>query len=73
MMWGGGVKQGFVYGKTADERPLMAVENPVPIEDLHATILTAMGIDPKTAYEVEKSPFYATKDGIGKAVNEIFA
>ena len=73
MMWGGGVKQGFVYGKTADERPLMAVENPVPIEDLHATIFTAMGIHPKTAYEVEKRPFYATKDGIGKAVTDIFA
>lgn len=73
MMWGGGVKKGFVYGKTADERPLMAVENPVSIEDLHATIYTAMGINPKTAYEVEKRPFYATKDGIGKAIAEIFA
>ena len=37
-MWGGGVKKGFTYGKTADERPLMAVENPLSIEDLHATI-----------------------------------
>ena len=73
MMWGGGVKKGFVYGKTADERPLMAIENPVSIEDLHATIYTAMGINPKTAYEVEKRPFYATKDGIGKAATEIFA
>jgi len=73
MMWGGGVKKGFVYGKTADERPLMAIENPVSIEDLHATIYTAMGINPKTAYEVEKRPFYATKDGIGKAVTDIFA
>ena len=72
-MWGGGVKKGFVYGKTADERPLMAIENPVSIEDLHATIYTAMGINPKTAYEVEKRPFYATKDGIGKAVTDIFA
>ena len=27
-MFGGGVKKGFVYGKTADERPLMAIENP---------------------------------------------
>ncbi len=71
-MWGGGVKKGFVYGKTADERPLMAIENPVSIEDLHATIYTAMGINPKTAYEVEKRPFYATKDGIGKAVTDIF-
>ena len=73
MMWGGGVKKGFVYGKTADERPLMAVENPLSIEDLHATIYTAMGINPKTAYEVEKRPFYATKDGIGKAAKDIFA
>ena len=72
-MFGGGVKKGFTYGKTADERPLMAVENPVSIEDLHATIYTAMGINPKTAYEVEKRPFYATKDGIGKAATDIFA
>jgi arylsulfatase A-like enzyme len=73
MMWGGGVKKGFVYGKTADERPLMAVENPLSIEDLHATIYSTMGINPKTAYEVEKRPFYATKDGIGKAATDIFA
>ena len=71
-MFGGGVKKGFTYGKTADERPLMAVENPLSIEDLHATIYTAMGINPKTAYEVEKRPFYATKDGIGKAATDIF-
>ncbi len=28
VMFGGGMKRGFVYGKTADERPLIAVENP---------------------------------------------
>ena len=72
-MFGGGVKKGFVYGKTADERPLMAIENPVSIEDLHATIYTAMGISPKTAYEIEKRPFYPTKDGLGKAVTHVFA
>ena len=72
-MFGGGVKKGNVYGKTADERPLIAVENPVQVEDLHATIFTAMGISPKTAYEVEKRPFYATIDGKGKPVMDIFA
>ena len=72
-MFGGGVKKGFVYGKTADERPLMAIENPVSIEDLHATIFTAMGISPKTAYDVEKRPFFATKDGIGKPATGVFA
>ena len=38
-----------------------------------STILTAMGISPKTAYEVEKRPFFATKDGTGKPVMDIFA
>lgn len=72
-MFGGGVKKGFLYGKTADERPLLAVENPVSVEDLHATIFTAMGISPKTAFDVEKRPFYATRDGKGKAVMDLFA
>jgi hypothetical protein len=73
MMWGGGVKKGHVYGATADQRPLMAVKDPLSIEDLHATIYTIMGINPKTAYEVEKRPFYATKDGIGKCAQGILA
>lgn len=72
-MFGGGVKKGYLYGKTADERPLVAVENPVSVMDLHATIFTAMGISPKTAYDVEKRPFFATKDGHGKAVLDVFA
>ncbi len=73
VMFGGGVKRGHLYGKTADERPLVAVENPLPIEDLHATIFTAMGISPKTAFDIEKRPFYATIDGKGKAAMDIFA
>ncbi len=73
VMFGGGMKRGFVYGRTADERPLIAVENPVPIEDLHATIMTAMGISPQTGFDIEGRPFYVTKDGKGKAVSELFA
>ena len=73
VLFGGGTKKGFLYGKTADERPLIAVENPVNITDLHATIYRAMGISPKTAFDVERRPFYATIDGTGKAVSELFA
>jgi hypothetical protein len=73
VMFGGGVKKGFVYGQTADERPLIAVKNPVSVMDLHATIFTAMGISPKTAFDIEGRPFYATEDGKGRAVTEIFA
>ena len=72
-MFGGGVKKGYRYGRTADERPLVAVENPVSIADLHATIYTAMGISPTTAYDIEKRPFFITKDGLGKPVADIFA
>ncbi|MEM7012800.1 MAG: DUF1501 domain-containing protein [Verrucomicrobiota bacterium] len=72
VMFGGGMKKGHVYGKTADERPLIAVEDPVTIMDLHATIFQAMGISPKTAFDVERRPFYATEDGHGKPVMELF-
>jgi hypothetical protein len=68
LMFGGGAPKGRLYGRTADERPCSIVENPVTIEDLHATIYSALGIAPDTAYEVEKRPFYVTKDGKGKAV-----
>ena len=73
VMFGGGMKKGFVYGKTADERPLVAVENPVSIPDLHATMMTAMGVSPKTGYDVEGRPFYVTKDGLGKPVTDLFS
>ena len=73
MMFGGGVKQGHLYGRTAEERPLVAVENPVTITDLHATIMTAMGVSPKTQFDIEGRPFYVTQDGKGKSVNAIFA
>ena len=73
LMFGGGVKKGFQYGRTADQRPFVAVENPLSLEDLHATIFHAMGISPKTSFEIEGRPFYATKDGLGKAALEVFA
>ena len=73
VMFGGGTKKGFIYGKTADERPNIAIENPLSVEDLHATIYTAMGISPKTKFDIERRPFFVTKDGKGKAAMDIFA
>ena len=68
LMFGGGAKRGFVYGETAAERPLLVTRDPISIRDLHATILTAMGISPRTAFEVERRPFYVTEDGRGQPV-----
>ncbi len=73
VLFGGGMKRGHIHGATADERPLVAIKDPVSITDLHATIFTAMGISPKTVYDVEKRPFYATEDGHGKVVPSLFA
>jgi hypothetical protein len=73
VMFGGGMKRGFLYGESAPERPCLAIKHPVSVADLHATIYTAMGISPRTAFEIEKRPFYATLDGKGKAVTDLFA
>ena len=73
VMFGGGMKRGFLYGETAPERPLLAIKDPVSIAEMHATIFTAMGISPKTVFEIENRPFYATQDGLGKPVTALFA
>ena len=73
LLFGGGVKKGFLYGRTADERPCKVVDKPVRIEDLHATIYRAMGIPANQGYLVESRPFYVTKDGKGKAITDVFA
>lgn len=73
VMFGGGMKRGHLHGQTAEERPLVAIKDPLSISDLHATIFTAMGISPKTAYDVERRPFYATADGKGKPAMSLFA
>jgi Protein of unknown function (DUF1501) len=73
LLFGGGMKRGFLYGETAPERPLLTTKNPITIRDLHATIFTAMGINPRTTFDVEKRPFYATEDGKGVPVKDLFA
>ncbi len=66
LMFGGGIKRGHVFGKTADERPCKTIENPIKIDSIHQTIYHALGIPPDKNYEIEKRPFYTTPDGHGK-------
>ncbi len=73
MLWGGGVKKGHLYGESAPERPFLAIKDPLTVTDLHASIFTAMGISPKTVFDVEKRPFYATEDGLGQPAMGLFA
>lgn len=72
LLFGGGVKKGHLHGITADERPCRTLKDRVVIEDLHASIYHAMGISAQLAYEVEKRPFFVTRDGHGKPIMELF-
>jgi hypothetical protein len=73
LLFGGGMKKGYLHGITAEERPCKTLEKRVVIEDLHASIYRAAGISPKLSYEIERRPFYVTRDGEGKVVEELFA
>jgi hypothetical protein len=71
--FGGGMKRGYVHGKTAGHHPMVAVENPVRLIDAHATIYNAMGIPANSSFVTEGRPFYVTKDGKGRAVEALLA
>lgn len=71
-MWlaGGGIKPGIAYGAT-DEFGFKAVENPVHIHDLHATILHQMGFDhERLTYRYASRDFRLT-DVHGNVVHDI--
>jgi hypothetical protein len=71
LLFGGGAKRGFLFGKTADERPCTSITRKVTVTDLHATIFRTVGISPRYGVEIEERPFYVTKDGKGQHVPEL--
>ena len=71
-MAGGGVKGGTVYGST-DEFGFKAQEKPMPVHDLHATILHLMGLDhTKLTYRYAGRDYRLT-DLYGNVVKELIA
>ncbi len=73
-MWmaGGGIKGGQVYGAT-DEFGFKAVENPVHVHDLHATILRLLGFDhTKLTYRYAGRDFRLT-DVYGNVIEPLIA
>ena len=73
-MWlaGGGVKGGYVHGAT-DEFGFKAVDKPVHVHDLHATILALLGFDhEKLTYRHAGRDFRLT-DVHGKVVRDLIA
>jgi hypothetical protein len=73
-MWlaGGGVKRGYVHGAT-DEFGFKAVEKPVHVHDLHATILRLLGFDhEKLTYRYAGRDFRLT-DVHGEVITDLIA
>lgn len=70
---GGGIKPGFCYGAT-DELGYAAVENAVPVHDLHATMLHLLGIDHER-FSIKFQGLDARLSGVegAKVVREILA
>lgn len=71
LLFGGGVPEGFVYGKTADEHPMVAVQDPVSISDLHATIFHLLGLKPDVYFMDGTRPVYITDNGEGKPIRAL--
>ncbi|HEY2148836.1 MAG TPA: DUF1501 domain-containing protein [Pirellulales bacterium] len=72
LLAGGGVRGGYVHGAT-DEFGFKAVEKPVHVHDLHATILKLLGFDhEKFTYRYAGRDFRLT-DVHGHVVNELIA
>jgi len=73
LLFGGGIKRGHLHGLTSEEQPCKTIKDRVIIEDLHASIYRAVGISPKLSYDIEKRPFYVTRDGSGVPITDLFA
>jgi len=72
LLAGGGVKGGMTYGAT-DEFGFRAVEKPVHVHDLHATVLHLMGLDHKRlTYPYSGREFRLTDVG-GEVIGGILA
>ena len=72
LLAGGGVRGGYIHGAT-DEFGFKAVEKPVHVHDLHATILRLLGFDhEKFTYRYAGRDFRLT-DVTGKIVSELIA
>ncbi|HMF15768.1 MAG TPA: DUF1501 domain-containing protein [Gemmataceae bacterium] len=69
---GGGVKGGHIPGST-DEFGLRAVDSPVHVHDLHATILHLMGLDHRRLTYFHNGRDERLTDNGGRVVRELFA
>lgn len=71
-MAGGGIKGGMRFGNSGDYG-YEAVEKPVPIHDLHATILALLGLDHEKLTHRHAGRDFRLTDVYGNVVKEVMA
>lgn len=69
---GGGIRTGLTYGRS-DDYGYEAVENPVSIADLHATLLATLGLDHTQLTFNHAGRDFRLTDVHGRIVQELFA
>jgi hypothetical protein len=72
LLAGGGIRGGLMYGAT-DELGMKAVEHRVHVHDLHATILTLLGLDHEMLTFRYSGRDFRLTDVHGRVVREIIA
>ncbi len=73
-MWmaGGGVKAGATYGET-DELSVRAAGNPIPLRDVHATLLRLLGLDQDRLTYLHAGRYKKLTDIGGSVIKQIIA
>jgi uncharacterized protein (DUF1501 family) len=69
---GGGIQPGISYGKT-DDYSYNIVENPVEVNDLHATMLSLLGLDHEKLVFRHQGRDFRLTDVAGHVVKELLA
>jgi len=67
---GGGIRPGITYGRT-DDYSYNIVENPVPVHDLHATLLHLMGLDHERLVHRFQGRDFRLTDVFGRVVHDL--
>jgi hypothetical protein len=71
-MAGGGVKKGATFGAT-DEWSVRAAGEPIPLRDVHATILQLMGLDQNRLTYLHAGRYKKLTDIGGRVIQEVLA
>jgi hypothetical protein len=71
-MAGGNVKAGSTFGET-DEFSVRAAEDPIPLRDVHATLLQLLGLDQDRLTFLHAGRYKKLTDIGGRVIKEIVA